>query len=117
MPSPSSRYLSSQPALLKGLSLNELCFVVALSIALGTFLGVILGLLLGFIAILAIGGVLIGGFFGYFVLSRVLVRLKGAAPNVLLKKKAVIALAKVGLIQNPYVHYVGVWGKSRKYKG
>ncbi len=117
MQTPSSKYLSRQPAILKGLSLNELCFVVIAGIAMGAISGVILGVVFGLIAILAICGVLIGGFVGYFVLSGVLVRLKGHAPNALLKKKAVIVLAKFGLIQSPYHHYEGVWLKSRKFKG
>ena len=117
MHTPSSKYLSRQPAILKGLSLNELCFVVVTGITMGAIAGVMMGLILGFIAILAIAGVLVGGFVGYFVLSKVLVRLKGNAPNALLKKKSVIALASVGLIQNPYQHYEGVWLKSKKVKG
>ncbi|HAT3881175.1 TPA: DUF3487 family protein [Legionella pneumophila] len=117
MHSPSSKYLSRQPAILKGLSLNELCFVVVTGISLGAISGVMMGLMLGFIAILGIAGVLIGGFVGYFVLSAVLVKLKGDAPNALLKKRAVIALASAGLIQNPYQHYEGVWLKSKKVKG
>ena len=116
MHSPSSKYLSRQPAILKGLSLNELCFVVVTGIGLGATAGVLMGLMLRLIAILAISGVLLGGFIGYFVLSKVLVRLKGNAPNALLKKKSVIALANVGLIQNPYQHYEGVWLKSKKVK-
>lgn len=117
MHTPSSKYLSRQPAILKGLSLNELCFVMVVGIGLGAIAGVMIGLMLGFMAILAIGGVLMGGFVGYFVLSGVLVRLKGNAPNALLKKRAVIALASAGLIQNPYQHYEGVWLKSKKVKG
>lgn len=117
MHTPSSKYLSRQPAILKGLSLNELFFVVVTGITMGATAGVLMGLIFGFIAILAISGVLIGGFAGYFVLSKVLVRLKGNAPNALLKKKSVIALASVGLIQNPYQHYEGVWLKSKKVKG
>ena len=117
MHTPSSKYLSRQPTILKGLSLNELCFVVVAGIGLGAMASVLMGLMFGFIAILTIAGVLIGGFVGYFVLSKVLVRLKGNAPNVLLKKRAVIALAKAGLVQNPYQHYEGVWLKSKKVKG
>ena len=117
MHTPSSKYLSRQPAILKGLSLNELCFVMVVGIGLGAIAGVMIGLMLGFMAILAIGGVLMGGFVGYFVLSGVLVRLKGNAPNAFLKKRAVIALASAGLIQNPYQHYEGVWLKSKKVKG
>lgn len=117
MQTPSSKYLSRQPNLIKGLSLNELCFVVASGIAMGAIAGVILGVSVGFIAIFAVCGVLMGGFVGYFVLSGVLKRLKGSAPNALLKKKAVITLAKYGLSQNPYTDYQGVWLKSRKIKG
>lgn len=116
MHTPSSKYLSSQPAILKGLSLNELCFVVGLSICLGAMVGLGVGFFVGFMAIFAIIGVLLGGFVGYFGLSKGLVRLKGHAPNALLKKKALIALAAYGLIQNPYTHYQGVWLKSRKIK-
>ena len=117
MHTPSSKYLSRQPAILKGLSLNELCCVVVAGIAMGAVAGAMMGLMFGFIAILAIAGVLVGGFVGYFVLSKVLVRLKGHAPNALLKKRAVIALARAGLVQNPYQHYEGVWLKSKKVKG
>lgn len=116
MQTPSSRYLSRQPTILKGLNLNELCFVVVLGIVGGALTGVIFGLLLGFIAVFAICGILTGGFVGYFVLSGILVRLKGSAPNMLLQKKAIIALAKFGLLKNPYSHYQGVWLKARKLK-
>lgn len=112
----SSKYLSRQPTILKGLSLNELCFVVVLGIVLGALTGVLMGLVLGFIALLALGGVLVGGLAGYFVLSTMLARLKGQAPASLLKKKLVIKAARLGLIKNPYTHYEGVWLKSRTIK-
>tara|TARA_Y100000588_G_C13394637_1_gene560563 strand:+ start:60 stop:413 length:354 start_codon:yes stop_codon:yes gene_type:complete len=117
MQTPSSKYLSRQPTILKGLNLNELCFVVLSGIATGALFGVLLGIFVGFIGILAICGVLMGGFVGYFVLSKVLVKLKGNAPTELLKKKATIAFSKYGLIQSPYHHYEGIWLKSRKIKG
>lgn len=113
---PSSKYLSRQPTILKGLNLNELCFVVASGIVLGAISGMVLGFLLGFIAIFMIAGVLLGGFAGYFALSRLLVRLKGDTPDGYLKKKALLKLAGTGLIQNPYSDYQGVWLKSRKFK-
>jgi len=102
---------------LKGLSLNELCFVVASGIAAGAVSGMLLGLITGFMAILMIAGIFTGGLIGYFVFSRVLVRLKGDAPAGLLKKRAVIVLAHYGLVQSPYRHYKGVWRTSRKIKG
>ena len=114
---PSSQYLSRQPTILKGLSLNELCFVVLFGIAIGAISGVIVGFLLGLVALLTIGGVLIGGFVGYFVLSKVLHQLKGSAPSVFLKKRAMIWFSKYGLAQNPYNNYQGVWLKSKKIKG
>lgn len=117
MKTPSSKYLSRQPTILKGLSLNELCFVVIAGITMGVVNGAMLGVMFGFIAIFVISGVLIGGFVGYFVLSKILVRLKGSAPNAFLKKKGIIALARAGLIQSPYQHYEGVWMKSKKVKG
>lgn len=117
MHTPSSKYLSHQPLILKGLSLNELCFVVFAGIASGALAGIFVGFLVGLKAILAIVGVLLGGLVGYFCLSRVLVRLKGSAPTNLLKKKAVMVLARFGIVKNPYDHYEGVWLKSRKIKG
>lgn len=116
MRTPSSKYLSKQPTILKGLSLNELFFVVLSGIAAGMLSGIVLGLLVGFVAVLAISGVLLGGFAGYFVLSKVLVRLKGDSPNGFLKKKAVVRLASLGFLQNPYTDYQGVWLKSRTIK-
>jgi conjugative transfer region protein (TIGR03750 family) len=117
MHKPSSRYLSRQPTILKGLSLNELCFVILQGIVTGALCGLVIGLAVGLVAIFLICGVLVGGFIGYFSFSIVLVRLKGNAPAGFLKKKVVIGLARFGLIQNPYTNYQGVWLKARKIKG
>lgn len=114
---PSSKYLSKQPPIIRGLSLNELCFVVGLGIVLGFFLGLMMGLIVGFVALCSILGLFLGAFIGYFFLSKFLVKLKGEMPSHYLKKKFWLKLAAIGLIQSPYTTYKGVWLKSRKIKG
>lgn len=117
MHTPSSKYLSRQPTILRGLSLNELFFVVLTGVAGGAMTGLISGAVIGFVAVFMILGILFGGLVGYFAFSKVLVRLKGSAPTWLLKKKVIIRLSQMGIIKNPYQHYEGVWLKSKKIKG
>jgi len=110
---PSSRHLSHDFPAWKGLSLRELFWIVVSSTPITAIFFAISGIWFGYPLVMGCIGFLVGFILAITVIPKLVAKLKSGKPHGYLKKKMLLSLAKIGLLQSPWCHYQGIWRKSR----
>lgn len=117
MNKPSSRYLSYQCSLFKGVSFHEFCVIASCGSAFSLVVSVVLGWVLGYLALTAFIGFVTGGVLSIFWIPRQFAKRKKGKPHGYLVKSIRLKLARWHLIDSPYTFYQGAWRKAKRFRG
>lgn len=112
-----SKNLSRQPSLYWGLTKQE--FYIQMRVVYITFLPVFLliGFAIGYKIASFLVGVVILTIANMFLFPRYTVKLKGDMPTDAFIKSIIVKSSKLGLINNPYTSYQGIWSRHKKIGG
>ena len=113
MKAPSSRHLSHDFPAYKGLTLRELFFIVVTTTVFMCLLFFIVGLITGWAVALACTGFLVGFIVAITLLPKPIARFKSGKPHGYLMKTLSLKLVKLHFKKSPYVHYTGLWQRSK----
>lgn len=113
MTQPSSRHLSHDYEAYKGLSLRELFWIVLITTPLISLLFVLIGLFVGFPLVGGCVGFLVGFIVAITYCPKRIAKIKAGKPAGFLMKKTKLLLANWSLRSSPYIHYQGLWQKSK----
>lgn len=113
---PSSKYLSRQSPVVRGLTFNEFLAQGCVGTAATIVLFFCLGFPLGISVYTAIGGFLVGAILSWFLFPKVASKIKGDMPSDTFQKVIRLKMVKMGFSSNPYTQYQGVWAKAKKVK-
>jgi conjugative transfer region protein (TIGR03750 family) len=113
MKAPSSRHLSHDFPAYKGLTLRELFVLIVSTTMLTCGLFTLIGFMTRWVVAFACLGFLIGFIVAITLLPTPLARFKAGKPHGYLKKTGVLMLVRFRLKQSPYIHYTGLWRRSK----
>lgn len=116
MTAPSSRHLTHDFPAYRGLSLRELFTIILVSTALFFLLFLLVGFITGWVVACACLGILSGFICAVSILPKPIASLKAGKPHGYLKKRVIIKLAALGVIQSPYLTYQGAWQKNARVR-
>jgi len=101
MKAPSSRHLSHDFPAYKGLSLRELLVIVVTTTGFSCCLFSIVGFFTSWMVAIAL-------------LPKPIARFKAGKPHGYLMKTLTLTLVRFGLKQSPYLHYKGIWQRTKR---
>ena len=110
---PSSRHLSHDFEVYKGLSLRELFWIVLIHTPLTALIFIVIGAFLGFPIASGCVGFLVGFVMSITSLPKRIARLKAGKPYGYLNKKTILMLVRFRVKQSPYLSHIGFWQKSK----
>ena len=113
MKAPSSRHLSHDFPAYKGLTLRELFVIVVTTTLFTCCLFIAVGIFTGWVVALACIGFLVGFIVAITVLPKPIARFKAGKPHGYLMKTLTLMLVRFRLKQSPYLHYKGLWQRSK----
>lgn len=110
---PSSRHLSHDYEVYKGLSLRELFWIVLVFTPSTSLIFIVIGVTLGYPVALGCVGFLVGFVLSITTCPKRIARIKSGKPHGHLMKKTLLLLIRLGIRPSPYLHHTGHWQKSR----
>ena len=113
MKAPSSRHLSHDFPAYKGLTLRELFVIVSTTTVFTCCLFSAVGFFTGWMVAFACSGFLIGFIVAITLLPKPIARFKAGKPHGYLMKSLTLTLVRCRLKQSPYLHYIGLWQRSK----
>lgn len=112
----SSKNLSRPPVAYKGLTKNEMFFQAIVGTLTTTIICVLVGMLFGYMFVPGVVGFFLGALLSWLVFPKMTMKTKGELPSDAFIKKIRLEMANFGIGTNPYIHYQGLWNKSKKVK-
>jgi conjugative transfer region protein (TIGR03750 family) len=110
---PSSRNLSHDYEVYKGLSLRELFWIVLTFTPITALIFVLIGACIGYPVALGCVGFLVGFVLSITTCPKRIARINHGKPHGYLMKKTILWFAHLGFRQSPYLHHTGHWQKSK----
>lgn len=110
---PSSRNLSHDYEVYKGLSLRELFWIVLTFTPITALIFVLIGACIDYPVAFGCVGFLVGFVLSITTCPKRIARIKHDKPHGYLMKKTVLLFVRLKLRQSPYLRHTGRWQKSR----